>query len=242
VAPPSYGHAAIKGRSYRTNATHHLEAKRVATLDIRKFYPSTKKSLVRNFFHDQLLCAPDVSDLLAEICCFTQRQGGHVLSGLPTGSPLSPILSLYVNKPMFDRLNSYGINKNLVFTCYIDDLTFSGPTLPRDLVIEVKKIVFSFGHSVALEKTKIYSESQAKHITGVTLVNNELKVPHSRFKKARAIEQRIRSIPTSDTAERLVLHRKLAGLLGEAAFLDARYRSWAQRSYSDLRAALQAAK
>lgn len=235
IEPPDYGHAAVKRRSYRTNAEAHISSLYVATLDIRKFYPSTRKSLVRNFFSEQLLCSPDVADILTNICCFSDNKDLRAVIGLPTGSPLSPILSLYVNKPMFDKLDQYAKSEGLVFTCYVDDLTFSGNSIPGGIGRKIEEIVYSHGHKIASEKTKIFSPRHTKHITGVAISNGEIKVPYSRFKKARAIEEKIQSTPPSDLHERLALHRKLSGLLGEAAFLDNRYTPWAQRSYAELR-------
>lgn len=226
VSPPDYAHAAIRGRSYRSNAVVHKNGVRIATFDVRKFYPSTSRSSVYNFFADQLRCAPDVAALLEKLCCYDQ--------GLPTGSPLSPLLSLYVNKPMFEELNNWAVSHGLLFTCYIDDLTFSGNSLPRGLPAAVKRIVTKNGHRLSDEKTRLFRRNQSKHITGTVLRNGQLLVPNSRFFKARAISSAIAS--ENDLKEKLSLCRQLAGLLGEAAFLDERYASWARRAYEDLKA------
>ncbi|USY26828.1 reverse transcriptase family protein [Alcaligenes sp. 1735tsa3] len=235
IEAPKYGHAAIKGRSYRSNASEHISSRCLATLDVRKFYPSTRQSLVRNFFADQLCCAPDVADVLTKLCCFfgASKTGSSV--GLPTGSPLSPILSLYANKPMFDKLQGYSNDNSLIFTCYVDDITFSGETLPKDIIRKVEEIVYSYGHTIAIEKTKIFRENDTKHVTGVAIKNNKISVPHSRFKKARAIEKIISNVPQEEITKKRTLQRKLSGLLGEAGFLDSRYKPWAARSYADLK-------
>ncbi|ROT44303.1 reverse transcriptase family protein [Pusillimonas sp. NJUB218] len=236
IRPPEYGHAAVKGRSYRTNAEAHLNGPRIATFDVRRFYPSTSRSAVRNFFSEQLCCAPDVADLLAQLCCWQNVKESNSSSGLPTGSPLSPILSLYANRPMFDVLNDYAGRHQLVFTCYVDDLTFSGEMLPAGISKFVEKIVTAGGHTLATEKTRLFRRNQVKHVTGVVLSNSQVKVPHARFLKARAIASAITAHETADARYRLLLQRKLAGLLGEAAFLDSRFAGWANRAYADLRA------
>lgn len=234
IEPPIYGHAATKGRSYRSNAEAHTSSSYLATLDVRKFYPSTRQSFVRDFFAKQLLCAPDVADILTQICCFPCNTGSSNSIGLPTGSPLSPILSLHANKQLFDQLKSYSDANNLIFTCYVDDITFSGKSLPKDLVRRVEEIIFSYGHTIASEKTKIFKATDIKHVTGVAIQDNRLTVPHSRFQKARAINNAIENTPSSEVSTRLNLQRKLSGLLGEAGFLDVRFKPWASRSYIDL--------
>ena len=133
VSTPEYAHGAIAGRSYRSNAEAHIRASRAATFDIKSFYQSTGASRVFEYFSNELQCAPDVAAMLTRLSC--------VDNCLPTGSPLSPILSLRANKPMFDSLNKLASNHRLVFTCYIDDLAFSGSSISPSLASLVKTVV-----------------------------------------------------------------------------------------------------
>lgn len=232
VAPPDYAHAAIKGRSYSSNAIAHKDANCLATFDICKFYPSTSKSHIYNFFNDQLQCAPDVAALLTALTCY-KGQLPTDRAGLPTGSPLSPLLSLYANKPLFDKLNDLASSNGLKFTCYVDDLTFSGDALPLGLTHLVTKALEQQGHKLSVKKTRIFRRSQEKHVTGVVIFKNMIHVPHSRFWKARGITAAIKAEKNTD--EKLQLAQKLAGLLGEASFLDSRYSGWAKSSYDYLK-------
>ena len=242
ITAPAYCHSAIKGRSYVTNAAHHLtgrsvgEFERVGTFDIRRYYPSTSRSSIRNFFAGRLLCAPDVADLLTNLCCYRGTDSSLAGTGLPTGSPLSPILSLYANKPMFDTLDELATRHELVFTCYVDDLTFSGAVLPVGLRNTVARVLHSFGHQIASDKTRLFTREQAMHVTGTVIKNKEVMVPHARFKKARSIATAMGLLSDNDSLGRLNLQRKLSGLLGEAAYVDRRYAQWAERSYADLKA------
>lgn len=222
VAPPSYSHGGLAGRSYRSNAKAHSTGSRAATFDIKSFFPSTTASRVFAFFKDQLCCEPDLAKLLTNLCCYKGI--------LPTGAPTSPILSLYANKGLFDELAAVAEKYELQFTAYIDDVTFSGNTIPRGIAAIVKAAVGRNGHRVASQKSKIFGKNQAKHITGVVIHDGVVKVPFSRFRKARAIE---RAIAAADSTEkRLDLTNKLVGLVGEAAFLDARFKPKAQAVYS----------
>jgi len=225
VVPPSFAHGAIKGYSYRSNAIAHKDSPRVATFDLRHFYSSTSSSRVYDFWAKQMQCAPDVAMILKNICCWN--------SCVPTGSPLSPLLSLYSNKHMFEELNSLAARHNLKFTCYIDDLTFSGGVIPSGLKTLVDNLVQANGHTLSAEKTKVFRRNQRKHVTGVVLFGNNIEVPNSRLQKAPAIRNAIKS--ETDINVKVGLTRKLAGLLGEAAHIDNKYGDWAKRTYVDLK-------
>lgn len=228
VEPPSYAHAAIRGRSYRTNADAHKSSTVVATFDIRSFYPSTRQPSVFRFFRENLKCSVDVSALLSNLLCFP----GDKSRWLPTGSPASPLLSIYANLPLFEALNKLALTHGLTFTCYVDDITFSGKSLPIGLGASVNALVREFGHRLHDGKTRRFGPADAKHVTGVVIQNGKISVPNSRFLKARKIEVAI--LRETDLMAKLPLMQKLAGLLGEAAFLDVRYRPWAQSIYRQI--------
>lgn len=227
--PPQYAHAAVKGRSYRSNADAHKSGVVAATFDLRKFYPSTSESAVFRFFAEQMLCAHDIAGLLARLIC-VKRTGTYAC--LPTGSPLSPLISIYANKPMFDDLNALAQGHGLIFTCYVDDLTFSGAKIPRRFDSMVAALVRRYGHTLHPTKTRKFGAASAKHITGVVILNGKVTVPNSRFHKARKIQNAIND--ETDRAKKIALMEKLGGLLGEAAYLDSRYRSLATKSRESL--------
>ena len=229
VAPPEYAHAAVKGKSYRTNAEIHKSASEVATYDVKGFYRSTSDSSVFRFFRDQLLCAPDVAKILAHIVCFPLDDDKGCL---PTGSPLSPLISIYANKPMFDALDRLAVRNSLTFTCYVDDLTFSGPAIPSGFSDVVDAAIKRAGHLLADHKTRFFAVGTAKHVTGVVLFKGEVKAPHSRHRKARKLEEAISK--EVDPQMKIKLMQMRAGLLGETAYLDKRFKPRALASYKDL--------
>nr|WP_315230117.1 reverse transcriptase family protein [uncultured Limnohabitans sp.] len=224
VAVPAYCHGGPKGRSYRSNAAVHVSATYVATFDLKSFFPSTKAEQVFSFFFDDLKCAPDVAGLLTDLCTYQRA--------LPTGSPVSPLLAFWANHALFSTLQKRAQEQNLNLSVYVDDVTFSGKSLPSDLVFQVESIVQKYGQRLSTNKTKRFGPNSPKHVTGVVIHNGRLMVPHARFYKARAIERAIKN--ALEDGRRELLTAKLGGLLGEAAFIDARYKAWAERCYEDL--------
>ncbi|TAM05449.1 MAG: RNA-directed DNA polymerase [Paraburkholderia sp.] len=227
---PEYVHAAVKGRSYRSNAAAHTTAAHeVLTLDIKSFYPSVSYLLVREFFRYKMKCASDVATTLADLCTYK--------GALPTGSPLSPLLSYFACGDMFDELNRLAVECGLKFTCYVDDLTFSGEKIPGDLESRVKSVLRRYGHRLAVDKTIRYRPHSPKSVTGCILHNGAIHVPHSRFRKARMLAAAIAT--TDDPALTHKLYERLAGLLGEAAYLDGRFTSWKEDTARLLKLATQ---
>ena len=232
VDPPEYAHAAVKGRSYRTNAEKHKRSIEAATYDIKNFYRSTSNNSVFRFFLKQLFCSPDVSKILSNIVCFPFEKNKGCL---PTGSSLSPLISIYANRNMFDALSRLAIEHELTFTCYVDDLAFSGTKIPPGFSNRVNSIVKRGGHTIASHKTKFFSEDRAKHITGVVIYEGSVTAPYSRHHKARKLASSIEK--TNDIDLKINLLQKRAGLLGETAYLDKRFEFMAALSYAELHSA-----
>lgn len=222
VAAPYYVHGGLAGRSYRSNARAHTAGIRCATFDFESFFPSTSWSQAFHFFKDVLLCEADIAKVLADLCCHDGK--------LPTGAPTSPILAHYANLALFEALAEFAESHNLVFTAYVDDITFSGDSIPRGICAVVGSLVRKHGHKLSTRKTKQFSRGQPRHVTGVVIHEGRLKVPHSRFLKITAIERAIRS--ATSTAERLQLTNRLVGLVGEAAYLDDRFKAKALLVYA----------
>jgi len=227
VQVPGYMQSALKGTSYKRNAESHLAGRMVATLDISSLFRSTTKSQVFNFFRDRLECPGDIARVYADLVTCDDC--------IPTGSPLSPLLSYYANKPLFDELSALAKSLNLNFTCYVDDLTFSGDTIKQDFLWKVERIIKKYGHSAASKKTRIFGPDTPKHITGTVIENGVLKVPNIRFRKIRLIKSALAGKGNSFGFSENQLKYKLGGLLGEAAYLDSDFKSLADEYNRNVR-------
>lgn len=227
IESPAYCHGAKSGCSYRSNAKTHIDAQAVAVFDLEKFFPSTTSRQVFSFFQEDLLCAPDIAGLLTDLCTY----GG----ALPTGAPSSPILAYWANRRLFETLEDRAKTLGLNFSVYIDDITFSGNSIPQSLSDQVDGIVKKHGHKLSENKTKIYGHNTIKHVTGVVIHEGTLRVPYKRFRKLRKMQQAFEA--TTNVELRALLAAKICGLLGEAAFLDSRFQSMAKDSIEQMKVA-----
>lgn len=108
IETPEYLHSGIKKKSHITNAKAHEESSALVKLDIKKYYPSTKRESVYQFFTACLFCSADVSKVITDLACVN----GHI----PTGSPLSQILAFFSSLPMFDKIGELSANNQITFT------------------------------------------------------------------------------------------------------------------------------
>ncbi|BCE00284.1 reverse transcriptase family protein [Marinicellulosiphila megalodicopiae] len=209
ITTPSYLHSGVKLRSHITNASSHLDSEDVMTADIRSFYSSTKKTHIYNFFHKTLKASPDVSGLLAIICSFNEF--------VPTGSRLSMPIAFWANYPMFTKINNLALLHKLNFSLYVDDLTFSGSTIPQDFELNIRNIVKSYGHNLHPKKTNFYNKTQFKIVTGVAIKDGKLFVSN---KLHKSIFQDIELWKAGGMCYFEDLHNRLVGKLNSQAQID----------------------
>ncbi|QEO59613.1 reverse transcriptase family protein [Francisella marina] len=176
-----YLHSGVKGRSYVTNAKQHQLSQYFLKMDIKDFYPSTGKDKVFLFFYEYLKCSPDVANMLALLL----TNGRHLVQG----SCVSQILSFYCNKKMFDEIYKYSKERNITFTLYVDDLSFSSSQNfdAKEIIKEVSKILHRNGYKVKSSKTKY---SKIGNITGVIVKNTRLLVRNRTHEKIHRLQNK----------------------------------------------------
>lgn len=227
IETPAYLHSGKSDKSYVTNALLHRNSAHVAKTDIKKFFPSTKEKHIRAFFSETLCCAPDVSHILVRLCLID----GHI----PTGSHLSQILAFWAYKRMFDQIDEYAKSKNLLWSCYVDDITISGPTLPKGCLAEVSRIASKFG--LVCHKSKIFRPGIPRLVTGVVLSGGVGKVEHRKIVSLRHAYVGFRA-KRKQGLDASHDYQKLVGRLYAAGQVEPKYRALGKRIVSMRRSKL----
>jgi len=174
IEDPSYLNSGVKGRSNVKNARNHLGEKALVKIDIKSFYPSTTVDMVEKCFIKTFRCSKDVAETLSKLCCVN----GH----LPTGSPISQSLAFYVNVSIFNHLSIYSKARQIDFSVYVDDMTFSGKVIPRSFVSYVTSYI-NKSRGYKCHKIRTYNASTPKVVTGAVIVSDALKVKYSQQTK-----------------------------------------------------------
>lgn len=169
IEKPKYLESGVKGKSHVTNAIAHVGEYQLKKADIQNFYNSTSRERVANMFEKQFKCTHDVASTLSKLVTYNSR--------VPTGSPLSQSVAFFTNKSIFDQVDDYCKKRNVAFSVYVDDLTFSGKNLPKNLFDSVK-MIFENSSSYVLHKYRQYKPSTPKLVTGVIISKNRILVPN----------------------------------------------------------------
>ena len=190
IRTPEYLHSGVKGKSYITNAKTHINADRLITLDIQKFFPSTLGWHIFEFFCDEMKCSSDVAGLLTSICTYDN----HV----PTGSCISQIIAFYAHKSMFDEIDKLTKSLNLNMTCYVDDIAVSGNKANRKTLYLIRGIIKRRALRSPSRKEHIYDIGKPKKVTGSIINKGTMLLPN---KKHKLIHKEIEVIRMTNNAE-----------------------------------------
>ena len=200
IEAPDFLFCPVKGRCYVSNAAAHRHNRVVHCLDIKKFFPNTPSRRVFWFFHEVMRCRRDVAGLLTELTTFNGR--------LPTGSPLSPILAYFSFHDMWAAIEAFCSERGYTLTVYIDDVTVSGPKVPRADLWQIKTIIKRYGLQYHKEKTFI---DRPAEITGVIVTKGLLFAPHRQHHKRQLASEELRMFGDRDGK----LRSRIGGLEGQ---------------------------
>jgi RNA-directed DNA polymerase len=131
-------------------------------IDIKNFFPSIDKDRIFKYFSLVLKNKEEVANILTSACCYDNH--------LPQGYNTSPILSMLINKKMFNEINNFCINHNYLFTVYVDDIAISGSNAIRKKHQNIiKNIIYKYGYKIPNEKIRYYNNYKNKELLGVII-------------------------------------------------------------------------
>ena len=166
VNPSDYATAYRKGYSILSNTNPHKNNRFFFCTDIMDFFPSIKMVrvfyLFRNIGYDERQ-----AELLARLCTCN--------NSLPQGGVTSPAISNLVVNKLDRRLAGLANKKNIVYTRYADDLTFSSNnrSILNNSSKLIEEIIENEGFKINSMKTQLIGPKRSCKITG--LIKNTSK-------------------------------------------------------------------
>jgi len=196
---PDYVIGGVPGRSIIDNAAIHARARVVLTMDIRDCFPSITNRHVYEAFATHLGYHPEIASAFTKVTTLNRH--------LPQGAPTSTMVANLALLPTLEKLSALAEERNLNFSAWIDDLTFSGPA-PELIIDEAIEILRLSGFSVARRKLRIMRGwREPERVTGA-VVNTTVSAGRERV---RAIEKTIMAL----AEQGVVTDRQYRSVLGQ---------------------------
>lgn len=181
ATPSEIAQGFVRGRSYATNASLHMNSNHLLNVDIRNFFQNITDLQVYEQF---LRLGYD-------------RNGAEVLTELttldgctPTGAPTSPQLGNLVLKEFDEELLAFCKIENLKCTRYADDITISGASrIDQSLIGKVSDLLSEYGFELNPTKTKFMGRGQRMEVTGL-LINEKLNINRKWRNRVRGLLHR----------------------------------------------------
>lgn len=162
----------IEGSNF-DNVLPHINNRFFCTIDLKNFFGTINNSRV----HQSLIGLGHSWNVARNITRIATLDGC-----LPQGSPTSTILANLVFAPTVVQLEAFCKARNITFTVYIDDLTFSSPNNFDQYIIQIREILkdgkFPVNHN------KIHYRVNNCEITGIIVDKGKLTLPRKILKNS----------------------------------------------------------
>ena len=177
IVLPLSAHGGVKGRSNLTNAQLHCKQRFLLNLDLKNFFPNISHYKVFELFHRKLKCSPAVASLLTRLTT--------VKGQVPQGGPMSTDIANLVMRDTDQRLESLSAKYNINYTRFVDDISFSGKSLPDAFIAAAKEIISQSGFQLNADKESLKASSGAKQVTGLSVNRRKPNVPRDKRREVR---------------------------------------------------------
>lgn len=220
-----------EGLGIKDNAKRHLGSKYLLKIDFKNFFNSITPKLLFSLMEKYgFELSENEKTYLSNLLFWKPiRKGPLVLS---VGAPSSPLISNFVMSEFDKRLLDECQKNGITYTRYADDLTFS--TNKKNILFTMPKIVSEILKSetyglinINHRKTVFSSKAHNRHITGVTL-SNQNRLSLGRYKK-RLISSMIHKFSHDQLDHKEAMH--LHGLLSHASHIEPAFFSRMEKKY-----------
>jgi len=156
------------GGSALQNAKHHVNQPVVLKLDIYRFFDSISYADVKDKVFPQKIYSEPIRILLTILCYYKDV--------LPQGAPSSPAITNIILFEFDKRIGFWCRERNITYTRYCDDMTFSGDFDPEEVIRFVRAELKKMNLLLNEQKTKIQRPNRRQSVTGI-VVNEKLSIP-----------------------------------------------------------------
>lgn len=208
-----YAKAYKPGSSIQKNARPHVGKKKILKLDIEGFFDHILYSRVKDTVFYEEKYSEAIRILLTMLCYYNDS--------LPQGAPTSPAITNIIMYDFDEMVGAFCNEKNIAYTRYCDDMTFSGCFDEREIISFVKGELRKLGLFLKNRKTAVISASKRQVVTGI-VVNEKMNVTKDYKKTIRQEIYYIKKFGLDEHLKRLGISDKqqyVLSLKGRIAFV-----------------------
>lgn len=166
-------HAFLKGKNCVTNASSHIKNRFILSLDIENFFESLPKKLLDSYIPNHIL----------DLVLINKK----IVQGYPTSPYLANIAMIEIDNSIMKVIE----NKDVTYTRYADDLTFSfNDLIEKEYIFAmVVQILKEFNLKINAQKTKFQDKKNGRAIiTGIGVSMYAVHPTRKTLKKIRAAQ------------------------------------------------------
>ena len=208
-----YAKAYKVGSSVQQNAQPHVGKKKILKLDIEGFFDNILYSQVKNTVFYKGKFSEPIRILLTMLCYYKES--------LPQGAPTSPAITNIIMFDFDERVGAFCNKKNVAYTRYCDDMTFSGDFDEQEIITFVKGELCKLGLFLKKRKTAVVPASKRQVVTGI-VVNEKINVTKDYKKNIRQEMYYIKKFGLDEHLNRLGISNKekyVLSLKGRISFV-----------------------
>ncbi len=160
-----YAKAYYTGATLKDNALNHINKPVILKLDIENFFENITFYLV---YEEVFYIFPEnIRVLFTNLCLYKNH--------LPQGAPTSPYIANIIMRDFDEKIGVWCAKRNISYTRYSDDLTFSGNFESDEVIRKVKEELFKKHFKINKKKIHVIKNHAQQRVTGV-VVNKKAQV------------------------------------------------------------------
>lgn len=209
----SYAKAYKYGSSVQQNAKPHVGKNKILKLDIDGFFDHILYSHVKNIVFGEEKFSMPIRTLLTMLCYYKEV--------LPQCAPTSPAVTNIIMYDFDEAVGAFCKEKNIAYTRYCDDLTFSGDFDEKEIISFVSDELHKLGLFLKKRKTAVIPKTKRQTVTGI-VVNEKINITKEYKKKIRQEMYFIRKFGIDEHLKRIDISDKeqyFLSLKGRVAFV-----------------------
>ena len=182
-------------------------------LDIEGFFDNILYSQVKEAVFCEGKYSEPIRILLTMLCYYKES--------LPQGAPTSPAITNIIMFDFDETVGAFCNKKNIAYTRYCDDMTFSGDFDEREIISFVKGELCKFGLFLKNRKTAVIPVTKRQTVTGI-VVNEKINITKDYKKNIRQEIYYIKKFGLDEHLNRLGIsdkQRYILSLKGRIAFV-----------------------